>query len=562
MPDALPPSASHLRPAADWQQLQRVALLGTRQSTEALPTVPGFAAPADSADHREQQVLLLVGVLSTVRKAGFRPPLARAEAPETSLSAPATASSEAPTAAASEALPAITDSETPHRPAAAVVAGPETAAPLGPQGAQLLQLMLEGTEAGSLYGFLEDMHRHQRRVPPRLLVALLEATRTRRELHGPASQVLGRRGEWLAAQNPAWQPVLLAGASAPDPATWEAGTLAERRSYLYLLRDTDPTQARTLLATTLPQEPARTQAELLQTLAHNPSPADAPLLEQYLTAKSKEVRQAVRPLLARLPDSPLLARLWQRAELLVRLKTGLLSKKLLVELPPADWDKTWLPDGIEQKDNRFQGERTALLGQMLALLPPQRWAAHWQLAPRKLLELAAATEWAGLLLTAWAEAAVLHQDAEWAGALLAWFYEKPRPHPAALPTGGLVSQLTPEQAADLLLPLINATPHFSAEVGWLPLLQLAPGPWPERLTRRVVEVLRDTLSKPVELYRIQYAAGQLLEHMARAVPAAQYRLCAEPLQPLLQDVPYLHNSLARLLNTLHFRQQLAEVLLE
>jgi hypothetical protein len=562
MPDALPPSAPHLRPAADWQQLQRVALLGTRQSTEALPTVPGFAAPAESADHREQQVLLLAGVLSTVRKAGFRPPRTGVEAPETSRPTPATASSEAPTAA-SEALPATSDAETPHRPAAAVSeAGPETAAPLGPQGAQLLQLMLEGTEAGSLYGFLEDMHRHRRRVPPRLLVGLLEATRTRRELHGPASQVLGRRGEWLAAQNPAWQPVLLAGASAPDPATWETGTLAERRTYLYLLRETDPAQARTLLAATLPQEPARTQAELLQTLAQNPSPADAPLLKQYLTAKSKEVRQAVRPLLARLPDSPLLARLWQRAEPLVRLKTGLLSKKLLVELPPAAWDKTWLPDGIEQKDSRFQGERAALLGQVLALLPPARWAAHWQLAPDKILSLASESEWDILLLTAWAEATVLHQDTEWAAALLKWLFEPQRRKPVSVPTAALAALLPTSRLADLLLPLINATPHFSAEVGWLPLLQLAPGPWPERLTRRVVEVLRDTLSKPVELYRIQYAAGQLLEHMARAVPAAQYHLCAEPLQPLLQDVPYLHNSLARLLNTLHFRQQLAEVLLE
>ncbi|WP_139921780.1 DUF5691 domain-containing protein [Hymenobacter sp. DG01] len=516
-------AANPLRPAADWQQLVRVALLGTRQSPDALPTIPDLPAASETDEaSREKHLLQAAGALSLIRKAGYQP--------------------------ASSATPFVS-------PAPA-----ETEDTLGPNGAQSLNVLLEGQYTDLLPDFLTALAEHQRRVPHPQLVYLLEYARTRPALQPATAAVLGRRGEWLAAQNPDWAPILAASTHPQSEAVWETGTLPQRVSYLTSLRRQQSEQARKLLAATLPQEPAKTQAALLATLRENPSAADAELLGQYLTSKSKEVRQTVLPLLARLPDSALLERLWQRAEPLVRLKKGLLTKKLLVELPAADWDKTWLADGIEQRDARFQGEKAALLGQVLALIPPARWAAHWNLPPARLLELAAATEWAALLLNTWAETAILHHDAEWAGELLRWLFELPRKQPFSLPLAGLTQQLSSAQLLALVLPLLDAAPEFGPEVRWLPLLQLTPGPWPERLTRRVVEVLRAALSQPERLYRIQYAASQLLEHMGRVVPAAQYDLCAQPLQPLLQDVPYLHNSLARLLNTLHFRQQLEAAL--
>jgi len=526
MPTTPPTPETALRPGADWQRLLHVALLGTRQSTDPLPTLSGFALP-ETPDHREKQALLTAGVLTAVRKAGYQPPMV----------APATL------------LPPV--------------ATPETQAALGPSGAQLLQQLLDGQYPELLPEFLATLAEHQRRVPHHLLVRLLDYARARPTLHRPTAAVLGQRGAWLAAQNPAWQTLLAASEQLPDDtATWETGTIRQRILYLEVQRRHNPAHARELLAAMLPQEPAKHQAQLLETLQEQLSTDDMPLLEQYLASRSKEVRQTVLPLLVRLPGNALQERLWQRAEPLARLKSSLLSKKLLVELPTTEWDKTWLSDGIEQKDSRFQGEKAALLGQVLALLPPQRWATHWNLSPGKILDLAADTEWATLLLTAWAEAAIVHQATAWATALLEWWYERPRKHPATLPVANLARLLSPARLTELVLPLLNAAPHFSTDVRWLPLLQLVPAPWPEHLTRRVVEVLRDALRKPAELYRIQYVASQLLDHMARVVPAAQYALCAEPLQPLLQDAPYLHNSLARLLNTLHFRQQLAEALHE
>lgn len=526
LPDT-PSTTPPLQPAADWQRLLRVALLGTRQTAEAAPTIdlgqPGSGKT--DPDYREKQVLLAAGGLSLIRKAGFQPP-----------------------------VPALPNDALPTAPA-------ETLPALGPLGAQLLQQMLEGTYTTLLSGFLSDLHQHGRRVPYHLLVHLLTHAHSRPNLYGSVTAVLGQRGLWLAAQNPAWQAITEAG-QATDEAAWETGTTRQRVRYLEALRRTRLEQARDLLAAALPQEPAKNQALLLATLHESLSATDTALLEQYLASKSKEVREAARLLLARVPGSPLVERVWQRTEPLLRLKSTLLNKKLLVELPEAAWDKAWLADGIEQRDARFQGYKAALLGQLLALLPPQRWATHWNLAPAKILNLAADTEWAALLFNGWAEAAILHHDTTWSKALLQWLFELPRKQPFTLPLAGLVQQLSPEQSADLLLPLLDAAPTFGPDVRWLPLLQLVPEPWPARLTRRVVAVLRDSLSHPERLHRIHYAASQLLEHMARVVPAAQHDLCAQPLQPLLGDVPYVHNSLARLLNTLNFRQQLTEALHE
>ncbi|UOQ81780.1 DUF5691 domain-containing protein [Hymenobacter sp. 5414T-23] len=406
------------------------------------------------------------------------------------------------------------------------------------------------------------MYTQGRRVPHALLVPLLELARTRRELHGPAAQVLGERGTWLAKQHPGWLPMLVSTNATPASTTWETGTTAERASFLSQLRSTAPVQARELLAAVLPQEPAKNQVHLLETLRTGLSANDMPLLEQYLASKNKDVRLVVRPLLAKVPGSRLLERVWQRAEPLIRLKTSLLTKKLVVELPDQPWEKTWLADGLEQHDSRFQGDRATLLGQMLSLIPPQRWTTHFRLTTPKLLDLAANTEWGALLISGWAEAAILHQDASWAAALLEWLYEKPRKLPPLQALGRLMAQLSPAQFTSLLLPLLAAAPNFSPEVRWLPVLLQGSAPWSETLTRRVVEVLLEALVRPEQLHRMHYAASQLFEHMAQVVPASQYVLCARSLEPLLHDVPYVHNSLSRLLSTLHFRQQLTEALTE
>ena len=513
-------------PQLAWTQLLRTALLGTRQSPEPLPDLLGLPDDA-AADQREKHALLTAGTLALIRKAGFQLP-------------PALAADAAPAPAPAETQPA-----------------------LGANGAAQLQILLSGQHPELLPDYLRDLAAHGRRVPHPLLVPLLDHARTRPELHRLTGPVLGQRGAWLAAQNPEWQTQLAAAPEAPDDTLWETGTLRQRVLYLEALRQREPRPARELLAAALPAEPAKNQAQLLETLAINLESDDAALLEQYLASKSKEVRQTVLPLLVQLPGSAVLARLWQRAEPLLTLKSPLLgSKKLLVTLP-GDWDKTWLTDGIEQKDGRFQGEKAALLGQLLALIPPQRWAAHWQLPPAKILTLAAESEWAGLLLVVWHDALLLHPSPDWALAYLQFQLENDS---TRMLTGTEAANLlgVPEVATILLRHLPRNPRLIQPPARWEHLLLDLPGPWPVALTTAALSIVENTAAAAgnSQFYMLHHRLNQLLQHLRTVVPPAQYALVTTALTALHEQHPDLSTQSTQLLNTLIFRQQLTESLTE
>jgi hypothetical protein len=508
-----------MNPQSDWQQLLRVALLGTRQSGEPAPALPELPTPPDAP--REAQVLGAAGALGLVRKAGFAPPLGRPGEPP----APA-----------------------------------ETRPTLGLQGQDALRQLLDDQYEALLPEYLQALAQHGRRVPHRQLVALLDYVAPKPELHPAAAAVLGERGRWLARLNSAWTPLL---AAALDETTWETGKPAQRRDYLRALRGQDPARARALLAEALPQEPAKQQAALLGTLEVNLGSADAPLLEPALASKSKDVRQEAAYLLVRVPGNALVERLWLRARPYLALHNPLLGRtKLEVTLPEA-WDAGWQADGIEAKDARFTGEKAAWLGQLLCLIPPARWSAAFNASPAKLLALAADGEWAELLLTAWRQALLLHPSPDWARAYLALQLERD-----GVPT------LWPDELAELLgLPELTQTllQHLPAparlsqpEAGWEPLLLRLPGPWPPALTERALGIIEHTLAVPAgtSRYQLHYRLGHLLKHLQQVVPPEQYARCAERLGPLLETEPALHNAVNELLDTLQFRQRLSATFTE
>ncbi len=69
---------------------------------------------------------------------------------------------------------------------------------------QHLALMLEGEFREVLPEWLAAMRRAGKRVPEEHLPALLDHGRAEPSLRAMIVAVLGRRGEWLAAQNPDW----------------------------------------------------------------------------------------------------------------------------------------------------------------------------------------------------------------------------------------------------------------------------------------------------------------------------------------------------------------------
>lgn len=504
-------------------QLLRIALLGTRQSGETMPALPTGSTPADGP---EQQLLLAAGTLALVQKAGFLAPAAPAAPP-----APAPA---------------------------------ETGEPLGPLGTECFRALLASNRYSAFRtDYWTQLEQRQRLVPPTLLVAALNSADLRLHLPGSLSAILGERGHWLARQNPAWQPVLAKVHPAQDLATWETGSLHDRRFFIQRLHETDPEQARQLLVAALPTERAATQAALLAELEHSVTGADEPLLETYLGAKSKEVRQTVMPLLVRLPHSALVERLWQRAAPLLTLKRPLIGRNKLEVALPENWDKTWLADGLEQKDDRFEGgERAGWLGQLLTLLPPGRWAAQLQVSAEELLTLAEATEWSHLLLRAWSRAAYLHKDKAFAAPLMLRHFTQPNLlfHQQATHLTWVLSE--DEKIALLrgMLPIKDKGSPFVLPdfLGYIHV------PWPADIVSAALECIAKVLAPIVTnpYGEPHQRLSTLLYRLASYVPLTLASQCTAALRPVGESYPLVAPLIEQFVDSLQFRQQLTASLTE
>ncbi|MFD1468651.1 DUF5691 domain-containing protein [Hymenobacter caeli] len=536
--------------APAWPQLLRLALLGTRQTAETLPPFAALPLP----DGREQQLLLAAGALALVRKAGYQP---------------AAATVAAPTPAPTDPLP-----------------------PLGPRGTECLHQMLGSSlHLDLLPSYLTHVAAAGRRVPARLLVPLLQHATRSTETAAAAGAMLGTRGTWLAALNPAWARLIAAAlpatAGPADPSPWETGTLAVRLAWLRRLFGHDAAAARTLLLAALPTEPAKVQEALLEILGGHLHPADEPVLEGLLRARGQEVRRQAAALLVQLPGAALTERLWARAAPLITARRKLLGlgKAVLDITLPTAWDKAWLADGIEEKDSRFEytvrskgavaavGPAAARLGNLLALLPPQRWAAHLGLTPPELLAAALASEWAVPLLPGWAKSTLLHHDAAFAAAFLAlWQHERPaleKAHCLRNIDWPLLGPLVPPADRQALLLAPTLARVRSQEADWTLGLGLVPAPWPRPLSTAVVEAVAGALAHTDHLapYSEPLAPPQRLAwllvqtvgpNLAPADrPAAAARIAAVP-----QAHPIVQVQLDTFVSTLRFQAELDASLLE
>ena len=92
--------------------------------------------------------------------------------------------------------------------------------------------------------------------------------------------LLGRRGHWLAAQNPDWAWAI--GGTADDEKIWQVGESGARLLFLQRLRRTNPVHARELLAATWKEETPEDRAGFIAILETGLSPEDEPFLEAAL----------------------------------------------------------------------------------------------------------------------------------------------------------------------------------------------------------------------------------------------------------------------------------------
>jgi hypothetical protein len=255
------------------------------------------------------------------------------------------------------------------------------------------------------------------RVPPQFLPALLDRARRGRAAD-PDSSRLGRlvaeaggpRARWLAGLNPDWNFV----AQVAGEDAWRFGDAAQRRGYLSALRARDPGAARELIAASWDAAGAA-RAVFVSVLADGLSLADEPLLEAALDDRADDVRGWAAFLLASLPGSALGQRMAERAGRCLRMKRDARGRRLLVS-PPAECDATMRRDGIMPGGAPPQEQARSLL-EVVARAPLDTWTEAFGLDPAQIVAVRSG-DWAPLLFTAWARAAVAQRRQDWVAALI------------------------------------------------------------------------------------------------------------------------------------------------
>ena len=193
-----------------------------------------------------------------------------------------------------------------------------------------------------------------KRAPDILLPKLLEAGRKSQDFAFEILPILGHRGVWLAAQNPAWN---YADMSDPEQ-TWRTGDRFHRLLLLRYLRVTNPITAREFVQATWKEETARERAAQLKIFHTGLSMGDEPLLEEALDDRAKTVKAAAAGLLSRLAPSRFVSRMTARAQAMLTLEQGRgwRSRPRLSLTLPEELDDAALRDGVAL-DARDKGKR-------------------------------------------------------------------------------------------------------------------------------------------------------------------------------------------------------------
>ncbi|WP_433546100.1 DUF5691 domain-containing protein [Streptomyces sp. CA-294286] len=360
-------------------------------------------------------------------------------------------------------------------------------------------------------------------APPALLPALLDAARARTDLRPQALEFAGTRGLWLARLNPEWKFALrgtAGGATLPDVRDaeavrnlWEEGLFAERVGLLGAVRAADPSAARTLLASTWPNERAEDRLMFLDSFRAGLSAADEEFLERALSDRSRNVRSVAAELLSALPASAFAGRMAARATSCVGLDRTGDSGGIVVEAP-HECDAAMQRDGIVAKPPAGRGERSWWLGQLVESAPLRAWTARLGgRTAQDVVALPVSDGWQEELHAAWCRAAIRQGDAQWARALLG--------PPALPPDSGpgtaslaerakLLAALPDEERADWVAAFVSA--HGLSEA--FQLLGVCVVPWSPTLGRAVVDALdiaRDAGSYPWSFSGVMGLAERCLD---------------------------------------------------
>ena len=233
-----------------------------------------------------------------------------------------------------------------------------------------LLMMLDGKYKEFLPMWLRAMAEHNKIVPEEALPVLLDFGRKNKDLRELILPALGRRGEWLAevATRHDW----LWFKPRNVKRRWEQGANATRVELIELLRQSDPSQAREMIAEAWDKENKEIRMKLLAALKINLSVEDEEFIENALEDRTYDVRKLALELLARLPESALRQRMQERALRCLEYDSKKRKPKLHFSFS-LEFDESMKRDGLVEDDNG------AWMRIVLDFVDPTFWCDRWDI---------------------------------------------------------------------------------------------------------------------------------------------------------------------------------------
>ncbi len=364
-----------------WDDLARIALLGTGRAP--MPAINGSETPLTpllkqiTGEPPERALLQASAILYQYRRCGGM--------------------------ASMPPLPQPNSAPTEQRPPAPLAAE------------RYLKQIIHGKFNAIAPEWLQLTINRQERLPPQFLPHLLDFGIKRAGLHTQITQILGQRGNWLAAQNPKWHYAL-------DIAYLSKGERmrllrdadrAARHNIFSQLRRSQPRKARNWLESVWKNEPATSRNKFIQLMSDGLSLADEPFLERCLDERGHTIRTNAINLLAKMPASSYSNRMVARALPIFDFANDQIKFDQLDE-PPEQLKR----DGVIIRPTDKNKPDNWRVSQMIHRIPLQRWSDHWSMTPAELGELTIKSKIARVIFRGWAKAAISQQNQEWAEMLL------------------------------------------------------------------------------------------------------------------------------------------------
>ena len=423
---------------------------------------------------------------------------------------------------------------------------------------QHLALMLEGEFTEVLPEWLAAMQRASKRVPEEHLPALLDFGRTELSLRGMIVAVLGRRGEWLAAQNPDWSYAT----PKDEKDVWETGSREERLLLLEHLRGVEPARARELLATTWSQESVKDRVAFLEKLATGVSSNDESFFNEALHDRSIEVRRAARASLAALPDSEFSRRSKELASQVLSFKKPLLGKARIEAALPDD-PIAWLKANDIEVDNpprnatQSMGAKGWALKELISLIPITHWSELWKKSPIEIIRAGQESEWRESLVLGFVFATRRDRDPDWIEALLEFRSDSEEfPQMAELP-----AYLPAARLEALIFRSLKSESAEVRDVQAFRFLWVHRSSWSDQLSRAVVNSFKKRVD-PGKSNNFDWQTKTALKQFARFVSPALYDELALAWQMELESWPNLSKGVAAFQSVLAFRRDMHRAISE